>query len=189
MKNIFKRSAISSLVLATAFVGNADCEEGRIEFGDGDDRASWSAMTDRVMGGVSTGESEVAGGNLIFTGEVSLENNGGFSLVETTDGEFDFSGASAMRLRVKGDGRPYVLRLATDARHRGDRVQYGAGFETEEGEWTEVVVPFDEMTPSHHGETVDAPPLNLAGIEQIGVMTGGKDPGPFELEIDWMQPE
>lgn len=187
--NILKRSAFSGLVFTAAFVGSGVCGEERIEFGGESDDVSWSAMTDRVMGGVSTGESEVEGGNLIFTGEVSLENNGGFSLVETTEGSFNFSGHEGMRLRVKGDGRPYVLRLATDARHRGDRVQYEAGFETTKGEWTEVVVPFGEMKPSHHGETVDAPELDLAGIKQVGVMTGDKKAGPFALEIDWMQPE
>ncbi len=163
--------------------------EHLFDFSGPDGGEGWGAMTDRVMGGRSSGKAVVEDGTLRFTGDLSLENNGGFSLVETDDVQLDLSDATGMRLRVRGDGRRYELRLATSARHRGDRVQFSGNFETKAGEWVEVTVPFAGMTPSHHGETLDGPPLDLADIEQVGILLGDKKPGSFQIEIDWIQPE
>ncbi len=157
-----------------------------VDFSEPSDAEAWDVVNDGVMGGLSRGEMNVTDGALDFSGTLSLENNGGFSLVETSGGTRNFEGATGVRLRVKGDGRTYTFRLGTDARHRGDRVSYSADFETEKGEWVERVIPFADLKPIHHGESVDAPPINLANIEQIGILIGDKNAGPFEIQIDWI---
>lgn len=159
------------------------------DFSGAASETKWEPMTDRVMGGRSDGAVRIENGLLHFSGNLSLENRGGFSLFETVETKLDFSNAKGMKLRVRGDGRTYQLRLATSALYSGDRVQYRADFPTVEGEWREVTVPFAGMTPSHHGETLDGPPLDLADIEQVGILLGDKKPGKFALEVDWMQPE
>jgi monofunctional biosynthetic peptidoglycan transglycosylase len=182
-------TCLSILILSAALPAVGSEDDRLYDFSGADAAGNWAAMTDRVMGGRSSGDAMVENGVLRFTGELSLENDGGFSLVETDDVQLNFGEATGMRLRVRGDGRRYELRLATSARHRGDRVQYSANFETKAGEWVEVVVPFSGMTPSHHGESLDGPPLDLADIEQVGILLGDKTPGSFELEVDWLRLE
>ena len=55
------------------------------EFGAGEaDRLEWRIVNDGVMGGLSKGNiSFTDGGTMVFKGNLSLENNGGFSSVRT----------------------------------------------------------------------------------------------------------
>ena len=147
----------------------------------------WTAVNDGVMGGISTGGATMKDGVMRFSGTLSLENRGGFSSVRTRDAAFDLSGAKEIRLRVKGDGRTYQLRLASNARHRGSRISYGGEFQTKAGEWTEVSVILAKLVPSYRGEILDGPPLDLARIEEVGILIGDKKPGPFSLEVDWIK--
>lgn len=146
----------------------------------------WVAVNDGVMGGRSRGGPEVKGGVLHFTGELSLANNGGFSSVRTVGRRYDFSGAQAVVLRVKGDGRAYQLRLATDATFRGITVSWGGEFATEAGRWTEVRVPLASLRPSAHGMQLQGPPMDPSQVREIGLLLGDKREGPFALEVDWI---
>lgn len=148
---------------------------------------AWTAVNDGVMGGLSQGRATIADGQLRFWGTLSLANNGGFSSVRTTGRRFDLGGATAMILRVKGDGRTYQLRLATDARFRGSDVSYGAGFPTAAGEWTDVRIPFDSLVPTYRGKRLEGPPLDLSKVEEIGLLIGDKREGAFELLVDWIK--
>lgn len=153
------------------------------------DEPRWVAVNDDVMGGISRGGPRIDRGVLTFTGTLSLENNGGFSSVRTINWNRDLSGKQAMVLRIKGDGRTYQLRLATDARYRGSEVSYGAEFPTRAGEWTEVTVPFEDLTPSWRGRQLDGPPLDLSKVEEVGLLIGDNREGEFSLEVDWMKVE
>jgi len=150
---------------------------------------TWVAQNDDVMGGVSKGGAKVIDGVLVFTGSLSLENNGGFAQVEIRNLRTDLSGKEGVKLRVRGDGRTYQLRLATNARHRGSRIAYRAEFPTRAGEWVDVVVPFADLAPSHHGDMLDGPPVDLSQVEEIGFLLGDGRAGPFSLEVDWMRAE
>jgi len=160
-----------------------------IEFAGAADEPEWAAVNDGVMGGLSQGGPEIRDGVLHFSGTLSLENNGGFSSARTRAGKHDLSAAKEMVLRVKGDGRTYQLRISTDARHRGSRISYGADFPTKAGEWIEVRVPFATLVPSHHGRKLEGPPLDLAKVEEIGLLIGDGKPGAFALAVDWMKTE
>jgi monofunctional biosynthetic peptidoglycan transglycosylase len=160
-----------------------------MNFDDGPEEARWIAVNDGVMGGRSSGGPRVAGGQLEFTGELSLANNGGFSSVRSVGRDFDLSDASNVVLRVRGDGRRYQLRLATDARYRGLSVSYGAEFETTAGEWIEVRVPLVSLTPTLRGEALQGPPIDPSQIREIGLLIGDKREGAFALAVDWIAVE
>ena len=146
----------------------------------------WVAVNDGVMGGLSRGGPRLADGRLHFEGTLSLANNGGFSSVRTAARRFDLAGKTALVLHVMGDGRRYQLRLATDARFRGGAVSYGAEFTTTAGQWTRVRIPFTDLAPSFRGYALDGPPLDLAQVEEIGLLIGDKREGPFHLAVDWI---
>ena len=155
-------------------------------FDAGADESRWVAVNDGVMGGRSQGGPEVAGGLLRFSGVLSLENNGGFSSVRTMGRSFDFSGATAVVLRVRGDGRTYQLRLATDARYRGITVSWGGEFPTVAGQWTDVRVPLADLRPSVRGVALQGPPMDPGQVRELGLLLGDKREGPFQLDVDWI---
>jgi monofunctional biosynthetic peptidoglycan transglycosylase len=146
----------------------------------------WLAVNDGVMGGRSRGGPAIVDGHLQFRGHLSLANNGGFASVRTAGRDFDISGAAVVLLRVRGDGRRYQLRLATDARHRGIAVSYGGGFATQAGQWIQVRVPLAELQPTVRGRALDGPPLDPTRVREIGLLIADGREGPFALDVDWI---
>jgi NADH dehydrogenase [ubiquinone] 1 alpha subcomplex assembly factor 1 len=193
------RHLLLLLVLAIAACGYADASralESRqmqaplknlISFSDAADEPSWVAVNDDVMGGVSRGAARISDGQLHFSGTLSLENNGGFASLRTVAFRPDLTLASAIVLRVLGDGRDYQLRLASNARFRGSAVAYSASFSTQADQWIEVHIPLVALVPTFRGFVLDGPSIDLARIEHIGLLIGDKRPGPFSLKVDWIK--
>jgi len=149
----------------------------------------WQTVLDGVMGGLSTGRiTEGGDGTLRFSGELSLENNGGFSQIRTAVPEGTFAGTRGLVLRVKGDGRTYQCDI------RSSRLRIMAGgyqklFETKAGEWIEVEIPFEDCVATSFGRRLqNAPELDPATIESVGITLSDKKAGPFAVEIDWIRP-
>jgi uncharacterized surface protein with fasciclin (FAS1) repeats len=165
----------------------ASAADSNLEFEGG--TQGWQTVLDGVMGGLSTGRIEAGdGGTLRFSGELSLENNGGFSQIRTSVPEGTFDGASGLVLRVRGDGRNYQCDI------RSSRLRLMAGgyqrvFATKAGEWTEVEIPFSECVANSFGQRVrNAPSLDPASIESVGITLSDKKEGPFAIEVDWIRP-
>jgi len=140
----------------------------------------WGSVNDGVMGGVSSGSMVQVEDILSFKGRLSLENNGGFSSVRRLV-EKDLSGATRVRLEVRGDGREYQFRIRQDSRFDG--VAWRAMFSTN-NEWQEIEIPLSEFIPVFRGYTVkEAGPVVPSSIQQIGFLLADKKAGKFELEI------
>ena len=146
----------------------------------------WVAVNDGVMGGRSVGGPVLAEGQLRFRGELSLANNGGFSSIRTVGQRFDLGGATAMVLRVRGDGRPYQLRLSGAERFRGMAVSYGGEFATQAGQWIEVRVPLATLEPTVRGVKLQGPPIELSDVREIGLLIADKREAAFALDVDWI---
>lgn len=144
----------------------------------------WTAQNDGVMGGVSSGKAEINEDKLHFSGVLSLENNGGFAQIYSRTEVSDFSNYSGVRLRVKGDGRTYQFRIATDARFRGSQIAYRAEFKTEADKWIEVSIPFESFVPSFRSRLLPGPPMNLKSVQRIAFLLNDGNPGTFSLKID-----
>ena len=175
---------LAALLTCSPIASGAD---SNLEFEGG--TQGWQTVLDGVMGGLSTGRIEAGdGGTLRFSGELSLENNGGFSQIRTSVPEGTFDGASGLVLRVKGDGRNYQCDI------RSSRLRLMAGgyqrvFATKAGEWTEIEIPFSECVANSFGQRVrNAPSLDPASIESVGITLADKKEGPFAIEVDWIRP-
>jgi monofunctional biosynthetic peptidoglycan transglycosylase len=146
----------------------------------------WFPVHDGVMGGVSSGNFQSTEGMGVFSGVLSLENNGGFASVRFLPEAADLSAFDSLVLRVRGDGRSYQLRLR-DSR-RFDGVAYRAEFDTRADEWIELSLPLNDFEPTFRGRRVpEAGPLDRRRIEQITLMIADKKPGPYRLEIEWVR--
>ena len=153
------------------------------DFTSGTPDLGWYVLNDNVMGGRSQGAFAMRDGTLHFSGATNT-NGGGFSSIRTDDVQLDLSEYAGIRLRVKGDGRRYTWRLTTTARWRGRPVNYWADFDTTDGEWTTVDVPFASFIPKFRGYRLDGPPLDTARITGLGMMIYDNRDGPFELLLD-----
>jgi monofunctional biosynthetic peptidoglycan transglycosylase len=146
---------------------------------------TWSIIDDGVMGGLSRGRWQVAEGTGVFQGELSLENNGGFSSVRSDPLDKAPAGATGFRLRVKGDGRRYQFRVRTDGNFDG--VSYRAEFVTTKDAWQEVTLELKEFAPVFRGNVLkDYPALSADRVVTVGFLLADKTPGSFRLEVDWI---
>lgn len=140
----------------------------------------WQVVNDGVMGGVSRSEVLPAAQGLLFSGELSLENNGGFASIRRCFAE-DFAGAALFRLKVRGDGRRYQFRLRSgDA---PDGIAWRCVFATD-GSVQAVDLPLANFEPVIRGRIVsNAGGLNPADIHWLGFMLADGKPGAFDLQV------
>jgi hypothetical protein len=156
----------------------------------------WGILDDVVMGGVSQSQLLWGEGELLFTGQVSTANFGGFVSTRTRNWQppLDVSGFAGLELRLRGDGQRYKVLL----RDQGgwDSPAYGYAFDTTPGEEQTVQVPFAEMVPTFRARRVAAPPLNTRQIYSLQLMLSKFEadgspnprfrPGPFQLGLRWI---
>ncbi len=149
--------------------------------------AEWDIINDGVMGGISRSRFSIrANGLAEFSGEVSLENNGGFASCRSLPHDFKLAGFADIVVRVRGDGKRYSLRLKTDT--ESDGVIYQVKFASEEDKWIEIVAPFASFKPTFRGKLLpDILPLKPEEIRQIGFLISDRQPGGFKLLIDWIK--
>jgi len=172
-------SALSLCSIAATQPVNVDFDAGV---------AGWRTVLDGVMGGRSTGRvTQPEAGILRFSGELSLENNGGFSQMQTTVPEGSLNGASGIEARVRGDGRTYQF----DVRCSDVRMMAGSfqtQFDTVAGEWVTLRLPFEQFRLHSFGRLVpSAPKLTPARVESIGVTLADQTAGAFQLDVDFVR--
>jgi NADH dehydrogenase [ubiquinone] 1 alpha subcomplex assembly factor 1 len=145
---------------------------------------AWQVVNDGVMGGVSRGAVEVTpDGTMLFMGNISLENNGGFSSCRLNFEAIDMREFDGISLRVRGDGKRYGFNIR--AHDRFDGVNHRARFQAEPGAWTEIRIPFSEFRPEFRGRDLpQEPPLDTASIRSIGFIIAEGQEGSFHLEVD-----
>ncbi|MEZ8499693.1 CIA30 family protein [Vibrio splendidus] len=152
-----------------------------IDFTQAREHQNWTVTNDNVMGGISTGGLIYLDNMSRFRGELSLENNGGFSSIkrsiESPAHEIDNA-----ELVFVGDGRTYQLRFTTSK--DGNRVQYKHEFDTIKGQQLNKVFHFNDFQAVFRGRLLnDTPELRAQDIKQIGFLIADKQASPFELDL------
>ncbi|MEM1289039.1 MAG: CIA30 family protein [Pseudomonadota bacterium] len=142
---------------------------------------SWRYIADGVMGGVSKGAMEaekVAGRHAVrMTGQVSLDNNGGFiqlSLDLSHNGDdTDASKFTGIEIDTFGNGEEYNLHLRTPDLRRPWH-SYRHSF-VARPVWQTQQIPFSQF------EAHQAPaPLNVAKLRRLGILAIGRE---FQADI------
>lgn len=151
------------------------------DFNAQSDITNWDSVDDVVMGGKSNGTFHLNdAGYGIFSGKVSLENDGGFSMVKypfDTKDVFSFTKAC---LKIKGDGKTYQFRVKTSVT---DIFSYVASFKTGT-DWDTVEISFSSMYPAFRGKTLNMPNYPGEKMAQIAILIGNNKEESFKLEID-----
>jgi len=147
---------------------------------------NWISVNDGVMGGISKGGLErTERKTLLFAGNLSLENNGGFASIRTKPRTMNLAGASAISVKVRGDGRRYWVGLRM-ARQAGSS-SYRAYLPTSKGEFTETLISLSDFKLQAFGRQLAGGPVDPAAITSVGFTIADKKAGPFELEIEYIK--
>ncbi|MEX1024639.1 MAG: CIA30 family protein [Planctomycetota bacterium] len=154
-----------------------------IDFSHPEEAQRWSPVDDAVMGGSSNSRLQhTESGHALFAGEVSTENNGGFASVRTSGEHCAMPGATAVRLRVRGDGHDYRLRLRSSL--EVEAPSWMRTFSTIPNQWIDIDLSFDDFRYEWRGRPVaNAPALVPAEICGLGLVLASKEEGPFRLEL------
>lgn len=145
------------------------------------DISNWNIVDDVVMGGRSNGTFGLSNsGKGLFKGKVSLENNGGFSMVQYRFISQQVNNFSKVSIRLKGDGKSYQFRIKTN---NSDDYSYVAPFETS-GEWETITISFESMYPAFRGRKLNAKNYPGKQMEMMAFLIGNKKAESFHLEIE-----
>ena len=134
----------------------------------------WRFFTDRVMGGISTGDVTFAQENgtsfARMTGHVSTANRGGFIQMRLDLPSPPPYGTIGVRLVVRGNSQRYYVHIRTTGTLLPWQY-YQEGFEVTEG-WREVRLPLDAFAAS--GALLRSVPA-ADSLTSIAVVAYGRD--------------
>ncbi|MFS4468043.1 CIA30 family protein [Maribacter sp. 2210JD10-5] len=141
----------------------------------------WKVVDDVVMGGRSSGTFEISEeGYGKFYGEVSLENNGGFSSVRYDVEPLKVGPKSKIQVRLKGDGKTYQFRVKAN---KQDYYSYITIFKTT-GDWQNLEFVLADLHPTFRGRKLDLPNFDQNTIEELRFLIGNKKAQQFELLLE-----
>jgi len=157
------------------------------DFSSQESTSDWFNQNDTVMGGVSDSATTWVDGQLVFSGNLSLDNNGGFT---STFGPVNdqlptlMSGADAIIVTARGDGQTYLMQIRSS-----DNTRYIQRFTTVADVEQDYVLPLANFESVDWRLSVipDAAPIDTTTIAQIGFYLLDKQVGPFELAISMIR--
>jgi len=145
------------------------------------DLSNWYVVNDGVMGGRSLGHLNLNDdGHAVFTGRVSLDNNGGFTSIRHQFPRQSFDNISYILLRLKGDGKSYQVRIKA---RKEEFYSYTTQILTS-GDWETIKIPLDSLSPVFRGRQLNLPNFSYKHLEEIGILIGNKKAESFKLVID-----
>lgn len=146
----------------------------------------WRIVNDGVMGGLSSSEVRTSDeGKIFFSGNVSLDNNGGFASLRSPIKNYNFENYTGIEIRIKGDGKKYSLSMKETSYFSGSF--YTARFQTSKDEWSTIKIPFSTFALYYFGRKVSSnPQIPLNKIKEISLLIGDKQEGAFNAEIDFI---
>ena len=154
-----------------------------VDLGDPAVVAAWTTVNDPVMGGRSTSTVTFGDGGLVFSGDISLDNNGGFASARgPVDPEIGnrAAGATSLRVRAQGDGKTYLLKVET-----GQPWSYVQRFATDAGvrRTYDLLVGGFQPVGRFLDPVTGVPPLDPSAINRVGIYILDKQEGPFQLVV------
>lgn len=142
--------------------------------------SNWMVVNDDVMGGRSKASMQLSNnGTAVFSGQVSLENNGGFSSIRYRMDNVPTKNHEKLVLRLKGDGKNYQVRIREND---NDYFSYIYTFSTQ-GKWETIEVPLAEMYPSFRGRKLNRPNYNGETAVEMTFLIANKKAESFKLEL------
>ena len=175
---------ITLCLLAVMIVTNHQLE---FDFGSKKNGNDWNIINDGVMGGLSKGNIQFTNNSLKFSGDVSLENNGGFSSLKSPFHSFDLSSAKKVEIKYRSVGHGIAVTLENSRQFY--RPYYKLYLKETQGKWETLKVDIDEFKEYRLGRSIGRSVSTeiLSSIRRIGFITSDKKEGSFEIEVDYLK--
>ena len=139
-----------------------------------DNPSSWRYIADDVMGGISSGKVEFINidgkSNVLLTGNVSTENNGGFIQIRKELKGINLSKADSIRIVARGNNEKYYIFLRTTGTILPWQY-YSYEFDVR-NEYNEFIMPIRDFKKSG---MLLANQINPKKITSIGIVAYGRD--------------
>lgn len=158
------------------------------DFGVNKDFGKWTIVNDGVMGGLSQSKAILDGDAVLFSGNVSLKNNGGFVSLRSALGNYDLSEYSYCEIRFKSDTkRKFEVLIERDTPFYLPK--FRTSFATTNEDWETITIPLRDFELSRMGTTMQQgiDPGVLKNIQRIGFILADKQEGSFQLWIDYLK--
>lgn len=171
---------VSAATLGIACAKNPPSAKVLFDFADAAAMSGWEVENDGIMGGRSKSTLvRDPAGHIVFSGDVSLENGGGFASIQNHFDPIDVSKYTHAVIRLKGDGKKfrYIVEAEKNARN-----YYVAEFPTS-GEWQEIRIPLRKMFPVRRGDRLDIPDFAGKTMTQSRFMIANARAEAFRIEI------
>ena len=165
--------ALSALIMTQSGAGEMIIDDRSTGTLQSSHAGEWRLITDRVMGGRSSGELilDQRQGRycLHMRGAVSTANSGGFvqiALDLAAGDSFNASDYAGLVIAVMGNGERYNLHLRTSQLWLPWQ-SYRSSF-VAASEWREIRLPFNRFEPYKTGKDLDTAKLVRIGVVAIG---------------------
>lgn len=156
----------------------------QVTFSCDDSLEKWVIVNDDVMGGLSNSSLFISEDcKAVFSGKISLDNNGGFASVRYfPETILKLNNEGDIVLKVKGDGKSYQLRIKLDD---NEYYSYINSFKTS-GEWEIITLSLNDFYPSYRGRKLaNASDVKLNGeIVYVSILIGNKKSEFFNIKLD-----
>lgn len=158
------------------------------DFGEDCEKCNdWFVVLDGVMGGLSTGELSITDDSFVLSGEVSLENNGGFASLRTPYTNFNLSDYNTVSIRYRSTGQDFAFTL--NKYRRFWYPNYKVNLPVTKGAWTEVTYTLRDFERYRLGRKLSGHPDtdDLEQIIRLGFISNTKEATPYTFEVDYVK--
>jgi hypothetical protein len=169
---------ICALTLFSSFlIGN------NIQFGKKSDLTDWYVINDGVMGGRSKGQCLYTDSSVVFWGDISFANNGGFSALKSPFRNFDLSGFKNLTVHYKSSDQAMALTFEMEKQFYKPYYKYV--LESTQGQWQVKTIKLQDFDEVRLSQKTGSKLLKsqLPSIIRLGLINTDKIEGPFKIEI------
>ena len=160
-----------------------------IDFGNSAEKnQEWKLLSDNIMGGVTKSKIEYTNNSVLLSGNISLDNYGGFSSIKTKYKSVDLSKYNGIKIKFKSTNQKFAFTLEDN--QNWTQPNYKREFSSKKDDtWEEVIIYFKDFQEIVIGETTGnmMKSKSLKNIVRMGIMTYEKKEGPFSLEVDYIE--
>ena len=161
----------------------------KFNFGTKHNTPSWRIVNDGVMGGLSSSQLKENENSVLFNGNTSLENNGGFASMRTLFEKGSLSDCKTMTIRYKSNSINRTFGLSLKDSQRYYIPYYQHKFSPKTTDWEEITVNLKDFKHIRISQIIgNEMPLDyLKDVYNIALIVSDKKAGNFDIEIDYIE--
>ena len=170
-------------------ITNLATDNSNFDFGKDQKKINnWVLISDNIMGGVSKSKLDYTENTMVLSGNISLDNFGGFSSVKTTFGKYDLSQYRGVKIKFKSKNQKFAFTLEDQKNWTLPNFK-GNFYSDKDNIWEKKTIYFNDFKEYQVGEPTGKKLKDntLKNIIRMGIITTEKKEGPFSIEIDYVE--